>query len=87
MAGFFRGYGGYVDFKGFEYYRDNFNLTNPWIGLAASASSVSILFLLIALWWWLECRLLWADRHQRTGALRTDEGRAIELQVLRTVAS
>jgi len=42
MAGFFRGYGGYVDFKGFEYYRDNFNLTNPWIGLAASASSVSV---------------------------------------------
>ncbi|KAK4227131.1 hypothetical protein QBC38DRAFT_499666 [Podospora fimiseda] len=54
MAGFFKGYGGYVDFEGFEYYRKNFNLTNPWIALAASASFVSILYIVTALYWWLE---------------------------------
>jgi len=86
MGGFFRGYGGYVDFKGFEDYRNDFKLTNPWIALAASASGVSLLYLVTALCWWLECRLLWADQFQ-TEALETEEGQAIELQALRIVAT
>lgn len=56
------GWGGYVDFRSFEFYRDKYNLTRWWIACAVSASSVSIMSLAITVIWWWECRPLWADQ-------------------------
>lgn len=49
------------DFRSFEFYRDNYNLTRWWVAFAVVASSVSIASLVVALVWWCECAQLWAD--------------------------
>ncbi|KAK3323067.1 hypothetical protein B0H66DRAFT_621255 [Apodospora peruviana] len=54
------GYGGYTDFESFQFYRDHYGLTAPWITAAAIGSSIPIAALVTALSWWQKCKHLWA---------------------------
>ncbi|KAM7219123.1 hypothetical protein V8F06_005561 [Rhypophila decipiens] len=57
----FTGAGGYTDLvSSFGFFRDNYGLTTPWIVAAVVGASIPTMALIVALWWWRTCKLLWA---------------------------
>ncbi len=58
--------GGYVDFKGYAFYREHFNVMPYWIGGAVVGGLVPTIAFVVALFWWLKCNHLWkANERQR----------------------
>ena len=51
--------GGYIDFKEYGFYRENFKVMLYWIVAAVVGGSVPAIAFVVALFWWLKCRDLW----------------------------
>ncbi|KAK0643191.1 hypothetical protein B0T16DRAFT_391758 [Cercophora newfieldiana] len=59
------GWGGYIDFKDYSFYKRNFDVQRYWIGSAIIGSFVPTVAFVVALFWWLKCRHLWKANERR----------------------
>ena len=70
MPGILVGYGGYMDFDPWEFYRNNYGLTEGWVAATVIALLVPLCALVTALLWWQKCKPLWEAREQGAVALQ-----------------
>lgn len=59
------GFGGYIDFKDYNFYTKNFVVIPFWVGSAVIGGLVPTMAFVVALFWWLKCRHLWKANERR----------------------